>query len=158
MNKAVFAGSFDPFTNGHLSIVKRCARMFDEVTIIIGNNSTKDRTFHDEYMKDAIDELLREENLNNCNVIIYNGMIALYCKDHGIDYTVRGIRNNMDFNYEDVITKVNKILNPSLETVYLPSDDDALSSSMIREFIHHNIDVHEFVPYSINRLIESGMY
>ena len=85
-------------------------------------------------------------------------MIALYCKDHDSDYTVRGIRNNMDFNYEDVITKVNKILNPSLETVYLPSDDDTLSSSMVREFIHHNIDVHEFVPYSINRLIESGMY
>ena len=62
-------------------------------------------------MKDEIDELLREENLNNCNVIIFNGMIALYCKEHDIDYTVRGIRNNMDFNYEDVITKVNKILN-----------------------------------------------
>ena len=87
-----------------------------------------------------------------------DSLLAIWQEEHGIDYTVRGIRNNMDFNYEDVITKVNKILNPSLETVYLPSDDDALSSSMVREFMHHNIDVHEFVPYSINRLIESGMY
>lgn len=149
MKKAVFAGSFDPFTNGHLAIVKKAAKMFDKVTIIIGVNSKKKKNFDVKKMEKAIAETLKDHRLDNCNVIRYEGMIALYCKENNIDYTVRGLRNNMDFNYEDEITKTNKLLNPTLETVYFPSEDNVISSSMVKEFMRYGINVSQYVPIAV---------
>lgn len=154
MKKAIVAGSFDPFTKGHLAIVKKAAAMFDEVTVIIGVNSNKKRYYDVESMRSAINDVLLNSGLVNCRAIDFEGPIAMYCKEHGIRYTVRGLRNNMDFHYENEITKINRLINADLETVYLPADNDAISSSMVREFLHYGIPVEEYVPREVMEVLK----
>lgn len=157
MAKCVFAGSFDPFTNGHLSIVKMASDIFDEVHIVISVNSNKNRCFEKEKMKDAIKETLEKENLSNCKVSIFDGLIIKYCKENNISYIVRGLRNSMDFEYEANISLINKEickeLNTNVETIYLPTGNAAISSTMIREFIKHKLDIKNYVPEPVKRCL-----
>lgn len=149
MNKAIVAGSFDPFTNGHLELVKKAAKMFDEVIIVIGINSNKTRHFDKNKMVDGINKVLINNKLNNCAAMYFDGPIAVFCEKNNISYTVRGLRNNMDFNYENEIQKTNELINPLLETVYLPADSEAISSSLVREFLSYDLPVKDYVPAEI---------
>ena len=151
--KAIVAGSFDPFTNGHLSVVKKASEMFDEITVAIGINTNKCRHYSADEMSKAISETLQENGLDNCKVEVVDGLIAKYCSENGIRYSVRGLRNNMDFNYESEISKINRLINPNLETVYLPSDNDAISSSMVREFLQFGLSVKEYVPNAVYKIL-----
>ena len=155
MSKAVYAGSFDPFTNGHLDILKKASKLFDEVHVVIGTNSTKSRKYNVLYSKEAIENVIKNENLTNCKVIICNELIAEYCKKNDIEYYVRGLRNSMDFNYEENISEVNKLINPELETVYLRADNIAISSSMVKELFEYGQDVSSFVPKEILPLLRT---
>lgn len=153
--KAVYAGSFDPYTNGHKAIVKKAAKLFDELYILIGINSNKKR-FTDKFdMARAIKDDLEKEGITNCKVVIHNGLVATYCKEHNIHYSVRGLRNNMDYNYEENISEVNKLINTELETVYLRTDDRATSSSMIRELVNYGMEVAKFVPDSVLEILDN---
>lgn len=154
MNKAIVAGSFDPFTNGHLTIVKKATDIFDEVIVVIGVNANKTRHYQSEKICEAINTTLSEEGLINCRCVCFSGPIAMYCKENGIKYTVRGLRNNMDFHYESEITKINRLVNPDLETVYLPADNDAISSSMVREFLQLGLEVEDYIPTEIMKLLK----
>ena len=149
VTKAIVAGSFDPFTNGHLELVRKAAKMFDEVIVVIGVNAKKTRKYDVYKMRDAINKTLQNEGLTNCVAEYVEGPIAIYCFIHKIKYTVRGLRNNMDFNYESEIAKTNKLIYPSLETVYLPSDSDVISSSLVREFLDYDLPVDRFVPEEV---------
>ena len=151
---AVYAGSFDPFTVGHLDIVKKASRIFDSVTVLIGVNSEKRRTFSPEDMRTAVEEVLRVERLDNCTVVIGDGIVADYCKEHGIAFVVRGLRNNMDYNYEENIAKIIELINPELECVYLRANNEAVSSSMVKELLLYNKDISEFVPPAVRKKIE----
>lgn len=153
MNKAIVAGSFDPFTNGHLKLVEQAAKLFDEVVVVIGVNTKKSRHFDKYKMRDAIDKVLVDNNLDNCKCEIVEGPIAIYCAEHNIEYTVRGLRNNMDFHYESEIEKTNKLINENLQTVYLPSSNDAISSTLVREFLHCKLPVDKFVPCEVLKVI-----
>ena len=146
---AIFPGSFDPFTNGHLDMVKKGAKVFDEVHIIIGINANKKRTYDSEQMKKAIEMTLEESNITNCKVIVQEGLVAEYTRQNKVGYMIRGLRNNMDYNYEENIAEVNKLIDPKLEYVYFRADNVALSSSMVKELLMYNQDVSKYVPAAV---------
>jgi len=148
-NVAIYPGSFDPFTNGHLDIVLKSAKLFDEVHIIIGVNANKKRTYGSEAMKTAIEKTLQEEKITNCKVFIYEGLVAEYTNENKIGYMIRGLRNNMDYNYEENIAEVNKLINPNLEYIYFRAENVAVSSSMVKELSSFGKDVSKFVPKAI---------
>jgi len=150
---ALFAGSFDPYTNGHHSLVRKAAGLFDEVVILIGVNVRKSRHTDADAMKAAIEQTLRDDGLANVSVVTYTGMIADYCAEHDIHWYVRGIRNHLDYNYEENIAQINRLINPALETIYLRADDAVLSSSMIRELLAFNKSVEGYVPPAVLEIL-----
>lgn len=154
MRTAIYPGSFDPFTNGHLDIVKKAAKLFDKVYVIIGVNAQKKRIYDREEMKLAIEKTLKENGLENCEALVFDGLFAEFAKEIGANYIVRGLRNNTDFDYEENIAEINKILNPDLEYVYLRAYNRAVSSSMVNELSHYCKDVSPFVPEPIYNLMK----
>ena len=154
MNKiAVYAGSFDPFTNGHLSIVKEASEIFDKVYICIAQNSDKKRFIDSNIMGSAITSCLSANDISNCIVVSHKGMIADFCKEHNVEYLVRGLRNTSDYLYEENIAKINYELNPKLKTIYFRATDETVSSSMVREFMKYCKQVHKYVPKEILRIL-----
>ena len=154
MKKAIFAGSFDPFTNGHLDIVKKCAELFDSVYIVIGVNVRKQRYMPAEVVKDAVENTLKRLGLINCRVFIHNGLITDFMRMHGIKYAVRGLRNTKDFEYEEDMARINKILMPEIEYVYLRTENAAISSSAVRELLSFGKDITQFIPQEIKEAQE----
>ena len=143
---AIYPGSFDPFTNGHLDMVRKAADIFDHVYIVIGVNASKKRSFSADCVADAITETLAENGLKNCEVCICEGLVAEYARLRGADYMIRGLRNNMDYNYEENIAAVNKLINPDLEYIYFRANNIAVSSSMVKELLGYGKDISNFVP------------
>lgn len=148
--RALYAGSFDPFTNGHLSIVEKSAELFDEVYVGIAVNTNKNRMSDIHSIEDAIKEQLR--CYDNVFVVIIDGLVADYCIKKDIRYLVRGLRNTNDYLYEENIAKINNEINPDLITIYFRADNDVISSSMIRELMQYGKDVSRFIPDEINKI------
>lgn len=148
-NIAIYPGSFDPFTNGHLDMVIKGAMLFDKVHILIGVNANKKRCYDSEKIKAAIEKTLIERNIQNCEVSVYEGLVAEYTKMKNIRYMIRGLRNNMDYNYEENIAEINKLINPNLEYVYFRAENVAVSSSMVKELNSFGKDVSKFVPDAV---------
>lgn len=155
-NIAIYPGSFDPFTNGHLDIVKKGSKLFDEVHIIIGVNAKKKRTYDCAQMKESIEKTLAENNILNCKVFVYDGLVAEYTNENNVGYMIRGLRNNMDYNYEENIAEVNKLINPDLEYVYFRAENVAVSSSMVKELTGYGKDVSKFVPRPVLEIIKEN--
>ena len=151
---AMYPGSFDPFTNGHLDIVKKAAALFDLVYIVIGVNSNKRRSFPAETMKTAIEKALEENKIANCVVCVYDGLTAAYSKQNKIPYMIRGLRNNMDYNYEENIAEVNKLIDPKLEYIYFRAENVAVSSSMVKELHLYRQDISKYVPKAVLEIME----
>lgn len=149
IKKAIYPGSFDPFTNGHLDIVKKASALFDEVDVIIGVNANKRRTFAAEAMKTAIEKTVAELGMENVSVTVYNGLVAEYAKTNDVKYMIRGLRNNMDYNYEENIAEVNKLINPKMEYVYFRAENVAVSSSMVKELHGYGQDVSAYLPKAV---------
>lgn len=158
MKRAMYAGSFDPFTNGHLSIVKTASELFDLVFVCVASNAGKKRYTNAETMKHAIEKTLKSEGLSNCRVVICDTLIAKYCKEKNIDFLIRGLRNTSDYLYEENIAKINQEINPSLKTIYLRGENDVISSSMIRELLKYNEIVDKYVPDEIAHILSDKMY
>lgn len=155
MNKAIYPGSFDPFTNGHLDIVKKAAALFEQVYVVIGVNAMKKRTFDAVAMKAAMEETIKNLGLQNCTVCLHEGLVAEFARDNDIHYMIRGLRNNMDYNYEENIAVVNKLINPELESIFFRAENVALSSSMVKELNSYNLDVSEYVPQAVLECIKN---
>ncbi len=151
---AIYPGFFDPFTNGHLDIVRKAADIFEKVFVVIGVNADKARAFPADRIAEAIMQTLRQQRLDNCEVVIWQGLVAEYARLNGIGYMIRGLRNNTDYNYEENIAAVNKLINPELESVYFRSNNIALSSSMVKELNSFGKDVSEYVPSAILPLLK----
>ena len=151
---ALYAGSFDPYTNGHHAIVRKAAALFDRVDVMIAVNTQKKRSFDAGAMAEAIRAAVTDDGLDNVRVVVHQGLVADYCADHGIRYYVRGLRNNVDYSYEENLAQINRLINPDLESIYLRSDDPAISSSMVRELLAFRKRVGEYVPESVRQLIE----
>ena len=153
MAKAFFAGSFDPFTNGHLEVVKRAAEVFDEVIIGIGINPDKQRRFDKERMKIAIEAVMAREKITNTKVVIYSGFTAHMARDEGASCLIRGIRNYDDFVYEEKITMVNMKL--GIQTVYFGANGlEDISSTKITEKFKSGEDISKLVPKEVIKVIK----
>ena len=147
--KALYAGSFDPFTNGHLDIAKEASELFDEVYICVAHNPNKKRTTDEYNMVDAIRDTLKENGIYNAYVLVIDGLVADFCMKNNIEYLVRGLRNTSDYMYEENIAKINAEVNPNLKTVYFRAKNDVISSSMVRELYNYGKDVTTYLPKEI---------
>lgn len=143
--QALFAGSFDPFTIGHYSVVKRALPMFDKITIGIGINSGKKSMFHVEERVKAIEKAFAGEE--RIEVKVYDCLTMDFAKEIGADVLLRGVRNTKDFEYEREIADINLKLG-GIETVLLISEPEyaSISSSVVRELITYGKDVSELLP------------
>jgi pantetheine-phosphate adenylyltransferase len=153
MTKAIYPGSFDPFTNGHLDMVKKASELFDEVTIVVAINKGKSKTYDTSKMCKAIETTLQANNITNCIVGTWDGLIADLMHQWKVKYLIRGLRNNMDYNYEENIAKINKLINPEIQTIYLRAESD-ISSSMVKELDSFGKDVSVFVPKAVYKLMK----
>ena len=149
MRVAIYPGSFDPFTNGHLDVVKKASELFDKVSIVVAINKNKSRNYHQDDICKAIENILKENNITNCVVGTWDSLIADLMKQWNVKYLIRGLRNTMDYNYEENIAEVNKLINPNIEYVYFRADNSAISSSMVRELNSFGQDVSQYVPSQI---------
>ena len=149
MRIALFPGSFDPFTNGHLDVVRRGVSLFDQIIIAIGNNSSKSRYLPVEKMTEMIAEVFHDEP--RVSVQSYKGLTADYARETGARYLLRGLRNTTDFEYENTIAQANRHVNPDLETVFLITSPAlaAISSTIIREIHRFGGNVDDFVPFTL---------
>lgn len=152
---ALYAGSFDPFTLGHLDVARKGAALFDELVVLIGVNVRKTRRFPAEAMADAIRAALSEAGVDNARVVVWGRLVTDYCRENGIRWYVRGLRNAADYAAEEDAAQVNRLLCPELETVYLRADRPAVSSSAARELLAFGGDVSAFVPPAVLKIIES---
>ena len=151
---AIYPGSFDPFTNGHLDMVKKASDIFDYFYIVIGVNSDKRRSFPAQQTAEAIRETLLENHITNCEVRVWEGLVAEFARIFDANYMIRGLRNNMDYNYEENIAAVNKLINPELEYVYFRANNIAVSSTMVKELHGYRKDISAYVPTAVLRMID----
>ncbi len=145
MIRAVFPGSFDPPTLGHLDIIERASLLFDELLVLIAANSAKSVLFSPEERA----ELLREMIVGrpNISVRLCDTLVADFARNEGCAVLVRGVRNPVDYSYEYELSQLYKHLNPALETVLIPADSRflALSSTAIKELASYGADVSSLV-------------
>lgn len=146
---ALFPGSFDPFTIGHESIVRRSLDLFDKIVIGVGVNSTKSGLFDPEKRVSWIKEVFKDEP--KISVESYSGLTIEYCKQINARYILRGLRNTTDFGFERGIGQVNKAMSPAIETVFILAlpEHSAISSTIIRDIIRNGGDAHQFVPKAV---------
>lgn len=154
MKIGFYAGSFDPFTNGHLHVITKSAQLFDKVVVGIGVHPKKTRRFDKELMKKAIEQVLIRENLNNVVVISYDNLSVDVALDYNSMFLVRGIRNGMDYEYEENIASINEEIS-GLDTVYIRAGNlGNISSSMVMELLRNNKDVSKYLPKEILELVK----
>ena len=145
MKKAIFPGTFDPFTLGHHSIVKRALGFMDEVIIGIGINENKSCLMPVEKRLESISKLYKDEP--RVKVLAYRGLTVDFAEEQGAGFIVRGIRTVKDFEYEEGIADINRKLS-GIETIFLFTEPEltSVSSSVVRELLHYGKDVSAFLP------------
>lgn len=148
-NKAVFPGSFDPFTLGHNSVIRKGLPLFDSITILVGQNSSKTSYFSAEKRLEWIRALYKSES--KIKVEILDSLTVDYCIKNDCAFILRGLRNAQDFQYESSIAHMNQALQHSVETVFVLCDIKyaAISSSIVREIHKNGGDISQFLPSSI---------
>ncbi len=149
MPSAVFPGSFDPITKGHVEIIKRAIPLFDKITVAIGVNAQKKYLFSLEQRIEWIEQVF--ENYPTIHVENYEGLTAHYCNKIGAKYLIRGLRNASDFDYEKTISQLNAIVGDGIETIFLISEPQFshISSTIVREIIKGKGDASPFLPEQI---------
>lgn len=149
MKIGFYAGSFDPFTVGHLHIVKTASKLFDKVIVGIGINPKKTRRFDKDKMCLAIEKLLKSENILNAECILFDGLTADVAKEMGASFLIRGVRNGIDYDFEENLALVNEELS-NIDTIYIRAGAfGAVSSSMVFELLKRNKDVSKYIPAHI---------
>ena len=150
MKKALFPGSFDPFTVGHESIVLRALELFDEIIIAVGYNSEKKGFLTVENRLKLINEIFKNEK--RISVKKYNKLTVDFCNELNIKFILRGLRTASDFEYERAIAQMNHFMKNDIETVFLLTEakHTPVSSTILREIIKYDGDVCKFIPKCID--------
>ena len=147
--RALFPGSFDPFTAGHLNILNRALTMFDEVVVAIGVNQDKRGFFTMEQREDVVRQATA--GLEGVSVVTYDNLTIDICRELGIRHIVRGVRNMLDFENERAIADANRRLAPDVETIIIPTAQEFahISSSAVRDILKHRGDTSLFLPEGV---------
>lgn len=148
MKIAIYPGSFDPITNGHLDILNRALKIFDKVIMLVAVNPDKKSRFSKEERMAMIKEAIDSPKVE---VDVYEGLTINYAKEHGANHLIRGLRAVTDFDYEFQLATANDFIDEKIDTVFLMSrkEKSFINSSMIVELAAKGIDVSELVPQSV---------
>jgi len=143
---AIFPGSFDPFTIGHESVVRRAMILFDKIIIMVGHNSNKNPFFPLGKRMKWINEIFDDDD--NIGVESFDGLTVDFCKKVGAKFILRGLRTSADFEFERAIAQVNKQMYPDIETVFLLTipEHTPVNSTIVRDIIMHGGDASRFLP------------
>lgn len=149
MKIAVYPGSFDPITLGHLNIIKRASRLFDKVYVCVMVNSDKHPSFSTEERVDFVRRVT--EKYGNVEADSSDGLLVTYAKSKGAGFIIKGLRALSDFDWEFQLALINKKLEPTLDTVFLTADEKYtyLSSTVVREMARYDADLSKCVPREI---------
>ena len=153
MNKiAIYPGSFDPVTNGHISIIKRALKMFDKLIVGVSENNAKNPFFSLENRVNMIKEL----SIENLEVTAYSGLLIDHCTSNNINIIIRGLRAVSDFDYEFQLALVNRRMNREIETVFLMTDYkySFLSSSIIKDMAKYGGNIEGLVPSNVMNILK----
>ena len=148
MKIAIYPGSFDPITNGHLDILERATQIFDKVIVLVAVNPNKTSRFTAQERVDMIKEATDSDKVE---VDYYDGLTVKYAKDHNATHLIRGLRAVTDFEYEFQLASANDFVDSSIDTVFLMSKQQKsfINSSMIMELYQNGVDVSSLVPPSV---------
>lgn len=146
MKRAIYPGSFDPLTLGHMDIIERSAKIADELVVGVLNNSAKNSLFSIEERVSMIKEMT--DSIPNVTVASFDGLLVDYMKEIDATIIVRGLRAVTDFEYELQIAQTNHVQNPDVETIFLTTSlkYSYLSSTIVKEFASYGGDISKFVP------------
>lgn len=148
MKKAIFPGSFDPITIGHVDIIKRAMKVFDKIIIAVGDNTDKKYMFPKEKRVEFVKQTFN--NYNSIKIESYSGLTVDFCKKNNTEFMIRGLRNPADFEFEKSIALTNRKMT-DIETIFfLTSPENSfVSSSIVRDLIRNNGDYKLFIPTGI---------
>ncbi|MEK3887082.1 pantetheine-phosphate adenylyltransferase [Bacillus sp. FSL K6-3431] len=150
---AVCPGSFDPVTFGHLDIIRRGAKVFDEIYVVVLSNSAKKPLFSVEERTDLIQAVTKD--IPNVKVDSFNGLLVDYARSVNAHAIIRGLRAVSDFEYEMQVTSMNRVLNDNIETFFIMTNNQYsfLSSSIVKEVAKYNGDISELVPTQVEKAL-----
>lgn len=153
MSRAIYPGSFDPVTLGHLDIIKRSAEMFDELIVGVLVNTAKSPLFSLEERVNMLKNVVSD--IPNVRVVGFEGLLVDFARQNDIKVIVRGLRAVTDFEYELQIAQSNRKVAPDIDTVFLTTNIEYsyLSSSIVKEYASFGVDVKDFVPESVRKML-----
>lgn len=158
MRRAMFPGSFDPVTNGHLDIIERGCKLFDEIIVAIAVNPAKNPLFTPEERRAMLGEALAEIEAGACRLVVddFQGLLVEYAMNRQVDAIIRGIRAISDYEYELQMALMNRRLEPKIETVFmLPAEAYSyVSSRLVKEVYRLGANVRELVPASVEQRLK----
>lgn len=154
MAKAIYAGTFDPFTIGHLNVLIEATSLFDKVIVVIADNSDKNRRINSNIMLQAIQQTVLDLPYSNkIAVLKFHGLIADLANKEDVEYLIRGIRNGIDYEYEENLAKINESF--GLKTIYIRAGSlSHVSSSMVMELYRYNKEISFYVPKPVLKAIK----
>ena len=157
MKKAVYPGTFDPVTYGHLDVIKRGSKIFDELIVSVGHNPFKTPIFTVEERKEMLSKNTRK--IQNVRVDCFEGMLTDYMKEMQTNIILRGIRTVSDFEYEFQRALTNRVLKTDIETVFIMTSQEYsfLNSSLIKEAVSLGGDISKFVPSDVEKLLSQKL-
>jgi pantetheine-phosphate adenylyltransferase len=164
MSRGVYAGTFDPITNGHMDIIRRALTVCDELVIAIGINPAKKPMFDEQerisLIAMALGEQLAADKHPKVSIKSFQGLLVDFAHEQEADVLVRGIRSVSDFEYEINLANVNKTLNGHIESIFLPTSPElaVVSSSMVKEIARHGADISQFVAKDIAAAVEKKLH
>jgi pantetheine-phosphate adenylyltransferase len=154
MKIGFYAGSFDPFTEGHLHVVRTSSRLFDKVIIGIGINPKKKRRYDKDIMKNAIEKTLEREQITNVIVVYYDGLTSDIATKYGTTVLISGLRNTMDYDYKENLAQVNEEIS-GMDTIYVRAGKfGCISSSLVMEFLEAGKDVSTYIPKEVLEVVK----
>ena len=155
MKRAIYPGSFDPITNGHLDVLQRALKVFDEVIVLVAINPNKHSKFTPEERMQMIKEATND--LKGVKVDATDGLSVSYAKEHGATCLIRGLRAVTDFEYEFSLSASNEFIDDSIDMVFFMSHAETsfISSSSIDELYHSGVDISKLVPASVIKMYQS---